>query len=176
SASMNDAGDEVSAGASGVAGGAARQSEAAGRMAASMQAVAASMAQVADAVEEAIGLSRDACGLARRGGELTAVAGGRMDAIASRMTAASRTLDALGRHGESIRHVARLIADIAGQTKLLSLNAAIEAARAGEDGRGFAVVAEQVRTLAEKSAASSRQIGQTVERIADETAAAAELM
>lgn len=37
-------------------------------------------------------------------------------------------------------------------------------------------MAEQVRTLAEKSAASSLQIGQTVERIADETTAAAELM
>jgi methyl-accepting chemotaxis protein len=176
SATMNAAGDEVSAGAADVAAGAARQNDAAERMAGSMQAVAASMAQVAASVEEAIGLSRDACGLAQRGGELIGTAGGRMDAIAGRMAAASRALDALGRHGESIRHVARLISDIAGQTKLLSLNAAIEAARAGEDGRGFAVVAEQVRTLAEKSAASSLQIGQTVERIADETMAAAELM
>ncbi|MPS28470.1 MAG: methyl-accepting chemotaxis protein [Alcaligenaceae bacterium] len=176
SATMNAAGDEVSAGAADVAGGAARQNDAAGRMAVSMQAVAASMTQVAESVEEAIGLSRDACGLAQRGGELIGTAGGQMDAIAGRMAAAARALDALGRHGESIRHVARLISDIAGQTKLLSLNAAIEAARAGEDGRGFAVVAEQVRTLAEKSAASSLQIGQTVERIADETTAAAELM
>ncbi|VCU70957.1 Methyl-accepting chemotaxis protein III [Pigmentiphaga humi] len=176
SATMNAAGNEVSAGAAGVAGGAARQSDAAGRMAESMQTVAASMTQVAGSVEEAIGLSREACGLARHGGELIGTAGERMDVISGRMTAASRALDALDRHGESIRHVARLISDIAGQTKLLSLNAAIEAARAGEDGRGFAVVAEQVRTLAEKSAASSLQIGQTVERIADETAAAAELM
>jgi len=176
SGAMNAAGDEVSAGAAGVAGGAARQSEAAGRMAQSMQEVAASMDQVAASVEEAVGLSRAACELAARGGELIGTAGGRMDAIAGRMADASRALEALGRHGASIREVARLISDIAAQTKLLSLNAAIEAARAGEEGRGFAVVAEQVRVLAEKSAASSHQIGLTVERIADETMVAAELM
>ncbi|MDX3905004.1 MAG: methyl-accepting chemotaxis protein [Pigmentiphaga sp.] len=176
SAAMNAAGDEVTARAAGVTGGAERQSEAARRMAEAMQAVAASMGRVAASVEEAVGLSRTACRLAARGGELIDTAGGRMDAIAGRMGEASRALEALGRHGASIREVARLISDIASQTKLLSLNAAIEAARAGDEGRGFAVVAEQVRALAEKSSASSHQIGMTVERIADETMVAAELM
>lgn len=57
-----------------------------------------------------------------------------------------------------IKEATMMIASIAKETNLLSLNASIEAARAGEQGRGFAVVAAQIQKLADQSNQSASQI------------------
>jgi methyl-accepting chemotaxis protein len=99
-----------------------------------------------------------------------------MNVIAERVRQTSMTIEALGTRSDQIGAIVSTIEDIADQTNLLALNAAIEAARAGEQGRGFAVVADEVRALAERTTKATREIGEMIKAIQNETSDAVKAM
>ncbi|QHE76736.1 methyl-accepting chemotaxis protein [Hydrogenophaga sp. PBL-H3] len=82
---------------------------------------------------------------------------------AQSMGRAVESVEGIQKSAQQMNEIIGVIDSLAFQTNILALNAAVEAARAGEQGRGFAVVAAEVRSLAQRSAASAKEIRQLIE-------------
>jgi methyl-accepting chemotaxis protein len=93
-----------------------------------------------------------------------------MRGIADSVRDTAASIEQLGARSGEIGRIVGVIQEIANQTSLLALNAAIEAARAGEQGRGFAVVAVEVRRLAERTTAATKEIGDVIQNAQSMTA------
>jgi len=104
-----------------------------------------------------------------RGMDVVQKASTEMKKVSESISESSSVLSNLGEQSEKITSIVDVIRGIADQTNLLALNAAIEAARAGDQGRGFAVVADEVRKLAGRTAESTREISEMLDKIRNGT-------
>lgn len=159
-----------------VSEGSSSQNESTSHMAASVEEMTVSINHVADQAKTTSDQSNEVGRKAEDGQEVIAHTVDNIHAIAVAVDNAAQDIKQLEDKGREIESVINIIRAVAEQTNLLALNAAIEAARAGEQGRGFAVVADEVRSLAARTATSTKEISEIIKAIQNVSSSAVKRM
>jgi len=144
--------------------------EAASETSSSMEEMASAMRAVDNTAEMTAALSREVVHSAESGQAKVSQTIDGMRAISDATESAEQVIRSLGTSTKEIGAILDVIDDVADETNLLALNAAIIAAQAGEHGRAFGVVAEEIKELADRVLASTKEIGGLIRSVQGESA------
>ncbi|WP_320041885.1 methyl-accepting chemotaxis protein [uncultured Desulfobacter sp.] len=159
---LNSAAEETSGRADSVTSASEKMSSNMNSMSAAMEQAAGNINMVSAASEEMNSTISEIAHNAEKARNMTTEAVGQTEH-------ASTQVEDLGTAAKEIFTVVDTITEISSQVNLLALNATIEAARAGEAGKGFAVVANEIKDLANQTAAASSKIKDRVTGIQQST-------
>lgn len=161
--SLNSVAEELSLSSVDVSNAAVQVSSSSQEMAAGASEQASSLEETSASLEELASMTRQNAENALNA--KTMVDGVRKSAESGRveMQTMSESIGRIKHSADETAKIVKTIDEIAFQTNLLALNAAVEAARAGDAGKGFAVVAEEVRSLAQRSAAAARTTAELID-------------
>ncbi|MCZ9860745.1 methyl-accepting chemotaxis protein [Brachyspira hyodysenteriae] len=150
--------DKMSLAANNLAAGNKDLSRRSENTAANLEETASSMEEISSAISMATNNSV-------KGNEMMTHCRVSIDNATSIVSETVRSMNEVNADSEKIKDIIKVIEGIAFQTNILALNAAVEAARAGDQGKGFAVVASEVRSLAQSSQDSAKDITELVNQV-----------
>lgn len=154
-ASIQTAGEQISAGSVNVSDFSQSLSQGATESAASLEEISSSLNEMSGQTKLNADNANQVNLLSTEAKQATEEGKAKMERMVAAMADISEA-------GQSINKIIKVIDEIAFQTNLLALNAAVEAARAGQHGKGFAVVAEEVRNLAARSAKAASETAELI--------------